>query len=147
MLLMLGIGIPVYICAAASTPLAAAMILKGLSPGAALVFLLAGPATNIGSLTLLARELGCRTVMVMLSALSVSAILLGLLVDQCYRWLQIEPRASIALHSHTEPGWFAGACAVLLAALVVLSLVRSRIRPLFSSGSAASAETAGTSSL
>ncbi len=146
MLLMLGIGIPIYICAAASTPLAAAMILKGLSPGAALVFLLAGPATNIGSLTLLARELGWRTVMVMLLALSASAILLGLLVDQCYRWLQIEPRASIAEHSHTEPSWFAGACAALLAVLVLVSLVRSRIRPLFSSGSAASADTAGTSS-
>ena len=44
---MLFIGIPVYICATASTPIAAALITSGLSPGAALVFLLAGPATNL----------------------------------------------------------------------------------------------------
>lgn len=146
MLLMLLVGIPVYICAAASTPLAAAMILKGLSPGAALVFLLAGPATNIGSLTLLARELGWRTIGVMLLALSASAILLGLLVDQCYRWLGIEARASVAEHSHSEPGWFAMLCAALLAALVLISLVRRYLSSLSPSGSAASAETTGTTS-
>jgi len=146
MLLMLLIGIPVYICAAASTPLAAAMILKGLSPGAALVFLLAGPATNIGSLMLLARELGWRTIGAMLFSLSVTAVLLGLLVDQIYRWLAIEPRASIAEHTHSEPGWFASACAALLAGLIVISLIRSRTRNLFPSDSAASAETADTAS-
>jgi len=53
MLLMLAVGIPLYICATASTPIAAALILKGVSPGAALVFLLAGPATNLASLTVL----------------------------------------------------------------------------------------------
>ena len=53
MLIMLAVGIPLYICATASTPIAAALILKGVSPGAALVFLLAGPATNVTSLTVL----------------------------------------------------------------------------------------------
>ena len=51
MLIMLAMGIPLYICATASTPIAAAFILKGVSPGAALVFLLVGPATNITSLS------------------------------------------------------------------------------------------------
>jgi len=51
MLLMLAVGIPLYICASASTPIAAALILKGVSPGAALVFLLVGPATNVTSLS------------------------------------------------------------------------------------------------
>jgi hypothetical protein len=60
MLLMLAVGIPLYICATASTPIAAALILKGVSPGAALVFLLAGPATNATSLTVLLRILGKR---------------------------------------------------------------------------------------
>nr|WP_240193532.1 SO_0444 family Cu/Zn efflux transporter [Desulfobulbus alkaliphilus] len=58
MLLMLLVGIPVYICATSSTPVAAALILKGVSPGAALVFLLAGPATNIASLAVLVKILG-----------------------------------------------------------------------------------------
>lgn len=50
MLAMLGAGIPMYVCATASTPIAAALILKGLNPGAALVFLLAGPATNTATM-------------------------------------------------------------------------------------------------
>ena len=58
MLIMLAVGIPIYICATSSTPIAAALILKGVSPGAALVFLLAGPATNITSLTVLYGLLG-----------------------------------------------------------------------------------------
>jgi uncharacterized membrane protein YraQ (UPF0718 family) len=53
MLIMLGVGIPIYICATASTPIAATLILQGVSPGAALVFLMTGPATNVTSLTVL----------------------------------------------------------------------------------------------
>jgi len=60
MLIMLGVGIPLYICATASTPIAAALILKGVSPGAALVFLIAGPATNVTTLTVLFGILGKR---------------------------------------------------------------------------------------
>ena len=60
MLLMVAVGIPIYICATASTPIAAALILKGVSPGTALVFLLAGPATNITSLSVLTTILGKR---------------------------------------------------------------------------------------
>jgi hypothetical protein len=58
MLIMLLVGIPLYICATASTPIAAALILKGVSPGAALVFLLVGPATNVTSLAVLVGMLG-----------------------------------------------------------------------------------------
>jgi uncharacterized membrane protein YraQ (UPF0718 family) len=58
LLIMLGVGIPIYICASASTPVAAALVLNGLSPGAALVFLLAGPATNAATLTVVARYFG-----------------------------------------------------------------------------------------
>ncbi len=60
MLIMLAVGVPLYICATASTPIAAALILKGISPGAALVFLLAGPATNVATLTVLVKILGKR---------------------------------------------------------------------------------------
>ncbi|NOQ42097.1 MAG: SO_0444 family Cu/Zn efflux transporter, partial [Desulfuromusa sp.] len=58
LLIMLGIGIPIYICASASTPVAAAPVLKGLSPGAALVFLSAGPATNAATITVMSRYFG-----------------------------------------------------------------------------------------
>ena len=57
MLVMLITGIPMYVCATSSTPIAAALVLKGLNPGAALVFLLAGPATNIASLSMVYKML------------------------------------------------------------------------------------------
>ncbi|GGO86644.1 hypothetical protein GCM10011348_37940 [Marinobacterium nitratireducens] len=77
LLLMLLVGLPLYICATASTPLAAAMLAAGLSPGAVLVFMLAGPATNIASLGVLGRELGARTVALYLAGICSSALLLG----------------------------------------------------------------------
>ena len=58
MLVMLLVGIPLYICATASTPLAASLVAKGMSPGTAFVFLLAGPATNAATITMVARFLG-----------------------------------------------------------------------------------------
>jgi uncharacterized membrane protein YraQ (UPF0718 family) len=82
MLIMLAVGIPLYICATASTPIAAALILKGVSPGAALVFLLAGPATNVATLTVLVNILGKRATAIYLLAIAVCAVLFGLAVDQ-----------------------------------------------------------------
>src|SRR5262249_26470381 len=64
MLLMFILSIPLYTCASSSTPMAAALALKGLSPGAVLDFLLAGPATNISSLVVLVKVLGRRAVAV-----------------------------------------------------------------------------------
>lgn len=84
MLFMLVMGIPLYICATASTPIAAALILKGVSPGAALVFLLAGPATNLAGLTVLIGLLGKRSVAIYLGTISLVSILAGLVLDQIY---------------------------------------------------------------
>ncbi|MES9853768.1 MAG: SO_0444 family Cu/Zn efflux transporter [Candidatus Thiodiazotropha sp. L084R] len=81
MLMMLVVGIPMYICATASTPLAAAMILAGISPGTVLVFLLAGPATNLATIGVIQREMGLRTLLLYLVGISVSSILIGLTTD------------------------------------------------------------------
>jgi uncharacterized protein len=81
MLLMMLIGIPVYVCATASVPVAAAMIMKGLSPGAALVFLMTGPASNAASLAIIWRTLGHRTALLYLVSIAVSALAFGLIVD------------------------------------------------------------------
>jgi uncharacterized membrane protein YraQ (UPF0718 family) len=81
MLIMLLVGIPMYICATASTPVAAALILKGVSPGAALVFLLVGPATNVTSLSVLFGFLGKRATAIYLITLSIFAVLSGLAVS------------------------------------------------------------------
>ena len=74
MLFLLLISVPLYICASASTPLAAALVAKGVSPGAALVFLLAGPATNTATIFLLTRQFGSRFVGVYLTAIVTASL-------------------------------------------------------------------------
>ncbi len=86
LLIMLGVGIPLYICASASTPVAAALVLKGLSPGAALVFLLAGPATNAATITVVARYFGRAATIVYLSSIALCSLALGLLTNRLYAW-------------------------------------------------------------
>ena len=81
LLAMLVLGVPLYMCASASTPIAAALMFKGLSPGAALVFLLAGPATNASSLVLIARFFGRRFVSIYLGSVAVTALAAGLALD------------------------------------------------------------------
>lgn len=81
MLVMLVVGIPLYICAVASTPVAAGLLLAGVSPGAVLVFLLVGPATNIASFALIKQELGLKVTIVYLLGLSVVSLAMGLLLE------------------------------------------------------------------
>lgn len=84
LLIMLLAGVPLYICATASTPIAAALVLKGLSPGAALVFLLAGPATNLATITIVYRYFGRMATVIYLSAIAGCSLLLGWLTNRWY---------------------------------------------------------------
>jgi hypothetical protein len=123
MLIMLAVGIPLYICATASTPIAAALILTGVSPGAALVFLIAGPATNITSLTVLLGILGKRATAIYLTAIAVSAVVFGLILDQVYRMLDISARAVAGQAAEVIPHW-----AQIAGALILLGL---SVRPVY----------------
>jgi uncharacterized membrane protein YraQ (UPF0718 family) len=105
MLIMLVAGIPLYICATASTPIAAALILKGVSPGAALVFLLVGPATNITSLTVIVKILGKRATVLYLSSLAVCGVVFGLLVDRVYQAFDLSPQALAGQAAEFVPDW------------------------------------------
>lgn len=125
-IVMLLLGIPLYVCASASTPIAAALILKGLSPGAAFVFLLAGPATNAASLVVLSRALGRRAVAVQVAALSICAVALGFAVDWTYALLEIAPSAAIAVEHDHGSMWLSYASAAILAVLLLTSLVRTQ---------------------
>lgn len=125
MLLMLAIGIPLYICASASTPIAAAFILKGASPGTALVFLLAGPATNITSLTVLIGILGKRATGLYLLSIAVISVLCGLIVDAIYLSLGIKAAAVVGKHGEMLPHWVMLAAVLLLFALSVRPLLHS----------------------
>ena len=122
MLVMLIVGIPLYICATASTPVAAALIMKGVSPGAALVFLLVGPATNITSISVLTGILGKKSTLMYLLVIAVCAVLFGLGVDGLYHWMGISPRAVIGNASELIPP------AVKLAAVLVVLAIS--VKPL-----------------
>ena len=132
MLIMLVIGIPLYICASASTPIAAALILKGVSPGAALVFLLAGPATNITSLTVLIRLLGRQGTIRYLLVLSLAAVAFGLGVDALYSWLGISPRAVLGEAAEFMPESVKMIGAILLILLSIQPVFRFLRQKFFS---------------
>jgi HflK protein len=125
MLAMVLVAIPVYTCAASSTPLAAMLVLKGLSPGAALVFLLTGPATNISSLVVLLRFLGARIVAIYLGATIAMAILAGNVVNAIYRQLAISPQATFGSGTDFVPTPIKLTSAVILLTLIVVSLRRT----------------------
>ncbi len=84
------VGLPLYICATSSTPLAAALLVVGFSPGAILVFLLVGPATNIASLTVILKLIQKKALAIYLGSLVVVSIGSGLLVDFIYRYFSVE---------------------------------------------------------
>lgn len=126
MLAMCAIGVPMYICATASTPIAAGLIAAGVSPGTALVFLLAGPATNLSTLGLIRKELGGRTLGTYLLGTLGTALASGLALD----WLLADsPLAVQAAQADEEvlPVWLSTASAVLL----VLASVRPLRRWVF----------------
>lgn len=79
--IMVLIGLPLYICASASTPIAAALVAKGVSPGAALVFLMTGPATNTGTIAIIVSTFGARFASIYVAGVIVVTIALGLVVD------------------------------------------------------------------
>jgi uncharacterized membrane protein YraQ (UPF0718 family) len=111
LLAMMLFGIPIYVCATASVPIAAALILKGVSPGAALVFLMTGPATNAAGIAAVWKMLGRGTVFIYLATTAVSALVSGLIFD---RFMEIQP-GILGEHSmDTMPAFLRTAFAVVL---------------------------------
>jgi hypothetical protein len=126
LLLMLAIGIPIYVCAAGSTPIAAMLLMKGMSPGAALVFLFASPATNLGSLVVLTRHLGRRVVLLQVAALALVTLALGWTVDLVWTTFGFETRAASLAAAEVGPGWFEVGTAAVLGVFLLLSILRTR---------------------
>jgi hypothetical protein len=124
MLLMLAFGIPLYICATASTPIAAAMILKGVSPGAALVFMLVGPATNMATISVLVGLLGRRATGVYLTCIAITAVLFGLALDALYATLGISAKAMVGQAGELLPYPVQLAAALLILALSIKPMYR-----------------------
>ena len=133
------IGLPIYVCDTGSIPIALALIHAGLSPGAALAFLIAGPATNTATLTTVWRVLGRRALLLFLATIALGAVGSGLLVDGVIA-AGLVPEGAVASalgtdgHSHHEDtgsgvgGWVGRLSAVALL-LVLGNALRPRRRP------------------
>ncbi len=122
LVIMLVLATPLYVCATASTPVVAALALKGLSPGAALVFLLAGPATNLVTITILVRLLGLGTTLIYLGTIVFSALVMGLTVDWIYVLTGMDIANWAARALEEEKGWGYLTSAALLMGLMLYSL-------------------------
>jgi uncharacterized membrane protein YraQ (UPF0718 family) len=125
MLFMLALGVPLYICATASTPVAAALVLKGVSPGVALVFLLVGPATNIASLSVLLGLLGKRMVALYLGSIAFVSITAGLILDWVYSNLGVSAQATVGQAAELIPHPVQLGSAAFLIAISVKPLYRT----------------------
>lgn len=111
MLIMMVVGIPIYVCATASVPIAVELIAIGLSPGTAFVFLMTGPATNAATLSTLAGQVGKRAAVIFLLTVVISSLAGGLILDAIFRG---DINQIIHAHGFMLPGWFKGLCAVVL---------------------------------
>lgn len=126
MILMLIVGIPMYVCSTGSIPIAAALMFKGMSPGAAFVFLLAGPATNTVTITVVGRELGKKALLIYIVTISVSAILFGIILNIMWDWIGA-PSFDFHITHKILPAWLKITATVILSGLIIYSLIRKRL--------------------
>ena len=119
-LFVLLLSIPMYLCATGSIPIAVALMLKGLTPGAALVLLMAGPACNAASIVLIRKELGWRTLLVYLSSLVLGAVVFGLAIDLLLPEAWFTQALHLTDHGCEEgPGLFSIVSTLVLALLLL----------------------------
>ncbi len=126
MLVMLLIAVPIYVCATSSTPVAAALVLKGLSPGAAMVFLLAGPATNAASLTVISKLIGKKATGIYLASIIACSLAIGVLTNMIYDVMNVDALKWTSGSGEAGIGWVS----VIFAFLLLLLIFRSRIKHL-----------------
>lgn len=115
-------AIPVYVCATASVPIAAVLMLKGLSPGAALVFLMAGPATNAATITMIGKVLGKRSLFSYLVSIIGGALIFGALIDWFLpsSWFTLNALSETSPHQHeTLPYWLKISSSIILVLLII----------------------------
>ncbi len=122
MLVVLVLAMPMYTCATGSIPLALALVEKGITPGAALVLLMAGPATSIASMLVVGKAFGKRTLAAYLVSIAFGAMFFGFVVDTFFMDTFLSamlPHGSAECHGHGALGLFDYACALLLAVLMI----------------------------
>jgi uncharacterized membrane protein YraQ (UPF0718 family) len=125
-LIVIAIAVPMYVCATASLPIAAGLMLSGVSAGAAFVFLSAGPATNTVTIGVVKKMLGTRALAVYLSTIALGSIVFGLMLDWLFVRAEIDPKALV--HLEEEAGLIAVASSLLLWGLVLYFIIRPWFR-------------------
>ncbi len=128
MIVMVIVGLPMYICATASTPVAAGLLFAGVSPGAALVFMLTGPATNIATMGVIKEQLGMKSLIAYMLGVIITAIVCGLLLNQLYQVFAWPLQLSMMAHGESYPLWRQLA-AILLTALVARVFLQPLLKP------------------
>lgn len=125
MIAVLIIAVPMYVCATGSIPIAMSLMLKGLSPGTALVLLMAGPAANFASFTLISREMGRKSTILYLASIIIGAIAFGLAIDYLLpaEWFSLANMQAVAAHCHGVD-WFPTLCSVFLVVLLVVAFLK-----------------------
>ena len=99
-IVMLAVGIPLYVCASGSIPFAAALLAKGISPGAALIFLIAGPATNAATVTVVSNMLGKKSLFIYLAVLTVGTLGMGVATDWIFQAFNLPLPLVASGHQH-----------------------------------------------
>ena len=128
MLVMLVASIPLYVCATSSVPVAAALIMKGLSPGAALVFLMAGPATNAATISVIGNTLGKKSLFVYLFTIIVGSFAGGVILDQFMPASWFSGIMSMGHDHHMLPEWLMFSSTIILSGLIIYSLINKIVK-------------------
>ncbi|MCC9660075.1 SO_0444 family Cu/Zn efflux transporter [Pseudoalteromonas sp. MB41] len=134
MLVVILISIPMYICATASTPIAAGLLLSGVSPGAVLVFMLAGPATNIATLGVVGKELGKRAVFAYLTGVIGMALLFGFLTDYLVDEFGFVVAPMMGTEHEVLPHWLSLASGIILAILMLRLVFKMALKKFVDTG-------------
>ena len=124
MFIIVAVAVPMYVCATGSIPIAAALMLKGMSPGCALVLLMAGPAANVASMFVVNNAFGRKATVVYLLSIIGGAMGFGVIVDYWpgLRELFVNALPSHVMHHHMDVSWFNTACSIFLLGMIVVSL-------------------------
>jgi uncharacterized membrane protein YraQ (UPF0718 family)/copper chaperone CopZ len=119
MLLLMIAGIPLYVCATASVPIAAVLMLKGVSAGAAFVFLMTGPATNAATMMIIGRVMGKRLLAFYLTTIAALSLMMGLALNALLAWTGTEQSVIGHIHEQILPMWLQIAASVVLGAFLL----------------------------
>ncbi len=122
MFLMLLASVPLYICATGSIPIAAVLLMKGLSPGAALVLLMAGPATNIATMAVIGNAMGKKSLWIYLATIIGGALFFGTMINELVprEWIMNSIPLNLHGEMHEHPaGWLQWISSAVLVLLII----------------------------